>query len=246
MVTKAELVSIARKQKLPLGLIEKDFVLTLVLKEIYASQFKNILVFKGGTALHKLYLYKRLSVDLDFTALKKLDIDAFKNVLAIREINSEIKKVVTSENSISIDLKYTSLLNYPDSIKIDISLRETPLLELKEIALPSPYFSGFHIRTFQIEEMAAEKLRALVQRKRPRDYFDMWVLLKEIKFKDFEKLAEKKLADTNDELDISKVFVDLDIVKSLWKDDLRQLIPELPDFDIVIEDLRIKLREPLH
>ena len=61
MVTKAELVSIARKQKLPLGMIEKDFILTLVLREIYNSQFKNTLVFKGGTALHKLYLHKRLS-----------------------------------------------------------------------------------------------------------------------------------------------------------------------------------------
>lgn len=58
MVTKAELVSIARKQKLPLGMIEKDFVLTLVLREIYNSRFKNTLVFKGGTALHKLYLPK--------------------------------------------------------------------------------------------------------------------------------------------------------------------------------------------
>lgn len=37
MVTKAELVSIARKQKLPLGMIEKDFVMTLVLREIYKS-----------------------------------------------------------------------------------------------------------------------------------------------------------------------------------------------------------------
>lgn len=241
MVTKAELVGIARKQKLPLGLIEKDFVLTLVLKEIYSSGFNIILVFKGGTALHKLYLHKRLSVDLDFTALKNLDIVALKKALTIKEINSEIKKVVTSENSISIDMKYTSLLNYPDSIKVDISLREKPLLELKEIALLSPYFSEFTIRTFQIEEMAAEKLRALVQRKRPRDYFDMWVLLKEIKFKDFEKLAEKKLADANDNLSIDRVFTDLDLVKSLWKTDLEQLISELPDFDRIIKELKEKL-----
>ena len=47
MVTKAELVSIARRQKLPLGMIEKDFILTLVLREIYNSEFKNTLVFKG-------------------------------------------------------------------------------------------------------------------------------------------------------------------------------------------------------
>ncbi len=238
MVTRAEIVSIARKQKLPLGMIEKDFILTLVLREIYNSQFKNALVFKGGTALHKLYLHKRLSVDLDFTALDEFDVDIFKNILLIKDIDSKIRKIGTFENSVSIDLKYTSLLNYPDSIKIDISLREKPLLGLKEVALQSPYFPDFPVTVFQIEEIAAEKMRALIQRKRPRDYFDMWLLLKEIEFKDFEKLAEIKLAAMDDKLDIRKVFTDLEIVRSLWKDDLVQLIPELPDFDSVIKDLK--------
>jgi len=241
MVTKAELVSLARKQKLPLGLIEKDFILTLILREICASGFKTLLAFKGGTALHKLYLHKRLSVDLDFTALEELDIDALKNVLLIKDINSEIKKIIISERSISIDLKYTSLLNYPDSMKIDISLREKLLLELKDIVLSSPYFSEFNVTTFQIEEMAAEKMRALVQRKRPRDYFDMWILLKEIEFRDFENLANKKLTSVNDKFSLNRVFIDLGIVKSLWKDDLRQLIPDLPDFDDVMNELKMKL-----
>jgi predicted nucleotidyltransferase component of viral defense system len=241
MVTKAELVSIARKQKLPLGMIEKDYVLTLVLREIYKSQFKNTLVFKGGTALHKLYLNKRLSVDLDFIALDDFDIDLFKNILLIKEINSQIRKISAFENSVSIDLKYISLLNYSDSIKIDISFREKPLLELKEVPVHSLYFADFLVLTFQIVEIASEKIRALIQRKRPRDYFDMWLLLKELEFKDFEKLAEKKLTAMDDNMDIGKVFTDLDVVKSLWKVDLEQLIPELPDFDGVINDLKRKL-----
>ena len=69
----------------------------------------------------------------------------------------------------------------------------------------------------------------------------MWLFLKELEFKDFEKLAEKKLAAMNDNMDIGKVFTDLDVVKSLWKVDLEQLIPELPDFDGVMNDLKRKL-----
>jgi len=159
----------------------------------------------------------------------------------IKEINSEIRKIRAFENSVSIDLKYISLLNYPDSIKIDISLREKPLLELKEVPVHSPYFPDSLVLTFQIVEIASEKMRALIQRKRPRDYLDMWLLLKELEFKDFEKLAERKLAAMNDSFDIGKVFTDLDIVKSLWKVDLEQLIPELPDFDGVMNDLKRKL-----
>ena len=161
----------------------------------------------------------------------------------MQAINSEIRKIRAFENSISIDLKYVSLLNYPDSIKIDISLREKPLLELKEVVVHSPYFPDFLVTTFQIAEIASEKMRALIQRKRPRDYLDMRLLLKELEFKDFEKLAEKKLTDMNDNMDIGKVFTDMDIVKSLWKVDLEQLIPELPDFDRVMNDLKSKLEK---
>ena len=243
MITKAELVGIARKRNLPLGLIEKDFVLTLVLAKIYDSVFKEILVFKGGTALHILYLHKRLSVDLDFTALETLDITAFKKVLEISELNSKVKKTTTSENSISIGLKYKSLLDYPDSIKIDISFREKPLLELKHVVYKSPYSIDAHILTFQIEELASEKIRALMQRKRPRDYFDLWCLLKKIKFNNFESLANKKMLAVGDNADLKKVFTDLDAVKSLWKNDLIQLVPELPDFDVIIADLKTGMKQ---
>ena len=88
-------------------------------------------------------------------------------------------------------MKYISLLNYPDSIKIDISFREKPLLELKEVPVDSPYFPDFQVLTFQIEEIASEKMRALIQRKRPRDYLDMWLLLKELEVKDFGNFIYK-------------------------------------------------------
>ena len=61
MVSRNDIIIIAKKEKLPLGIIEKDFVLTYMLKKIYESEFKNKLVFKGGTALHKLYLHKRIN-----------------------------------------------------------------------------------------------------------------------------------------------------------------------------------------
>ena len=54
MIDKDELVRIARKEELPLGTIEKDFVLTYILKKIYESSLKDKLIFKGGTALHRL------------------------------------------------------------------------------------------------------------------------------------------------------------------------------------------------
>ena len=92
MITKAELVAVSKKEKIPLGTVEKDYVLTSVLKNIYESEFKERLVFKGGTALHKLYLFKRFSVDLDFTELMKIDTNAFKKVVEQQEIKYRMSK----------------------------------------------------------------------------------------------------------------------------------------------------------
>lgn len=74
MVSKAELVAISRKHSIPLGTVEKDYVLTAILQRIYTSEFRDRLVFKGGSALHKLYLFQRFSVDLDFTELREINV----------------------------------------------------------------------------------------------------------------------------------------------------------------------------
>jgi len=81
MVTKEDIVRIAKRERLPLGIVEKDYVLTYVLKKIYGSELRDKLVFKGGTALHKLYLHERMSIDLDFTVIGKLDMDEIKPII---------------------------------------------------------------------------------------------------------------------------------------------------------------------
>ena len=93
-------------------MVEKDYVLTAILQRIYTSEFRDKLVFKGGTALHKLYLFQRFSVDLDFTELKKINIDLFQKVLEHRDIKSRIKDIDTLGKSTRITLGYVSALEF--------------------------------------------------------------------------------------------------------------------------------------
>ena len=130
MVTKEDIIKIARKEKLPLGTVEKDFVLTYILRRIYDSELKDKLVFKGGTALHKIYLHKRLSIDLDFSELKSIKIGDIKNIIEDKEINSKIEDLNENRDSINIILNYTSVLNYKNNFKIQISKREKPILKI--------------------------------------------------------------------------------------------------------------------
>ncbi len=69
MISRAELQRLANREKVALGVLEKDYVLTETLKTLsQVPSLKDLLVFKGGTALRKVYFADwRYSEDLDFT-----------------------------------------------------------------------------------------------------------------------------------------------------------------------------------
>jgi len=69
VLSRAELQRLANRQKIALGILEKDYVLTEVLKALSRAPMLNEdFVFKGGTALRKAYFSNwRYSEDLDFT-----------------------------------------------------------------------------------------------------------------------------------------------------------------------------------
>jgi len=243
MVSKDEIIRVAKRENLPIGIIEKDFVLTYILKRIYESELKDRLVFKGGTALHKLYLHKRISIDLDFTELKPVKIDELKAVIEDKEIGSKVKEINKTNSSLRIVLSYVSVLEYKNKIILDISKREKPILKLITRRLKSPYFEEIEVLTFQLEELIAEKIRAIIQRNRPRDYLDLYYTLnmKKLDLKKAIEVAKEKLKEGGDKLDIGRIFNNLDVVRSLWDHDLRELLVDVPEFDGVVTKIRDKL-----
>jgi hypothetical protein len=69
---------IAREEKLAVGVVEKDYVLTWLLKGVYLvnSDLRNNFVLKGGTAIRKAYFPQtwRFSEDLDFSVVEAREI----------------------------------------------------------------------------------------------------------------------------------------------------------------------------
>ena len=69
-------------------------------------------------------------------------------------------------------------------IKVEINTHErSPAVEPRRIEyqLASPWFTGSaSVLTFQPEELVATKLRALFQRSKGRDLFDLWLALTEL------------------------------------------------------------------
>lgn len=242
MITRRELRQQAMRQGVALGALEKDYILTLILRHLYAEElWRETLIFKGGTALHKFYLGRRLSLDLDFTAHRPVSLEAIRPALEIPEIQGQIKDIHPYHDALTINrLGFIGPLQHPNSIKIDISFRERVQLPPRQMMLTTSYHPPFAVTCMALEELLAEKIRATLMRRTQRDYFDLWLLFQreDIDFEVLPGLVGNKLKTVNHPYEPQKLWEKPDVLKRVWADDLSQLMRDVPSFDKMFQELR--------
>jgi predicted nucleotidyltransferase component of viral defense system len=242
MISRRELRKQAMRQGVALGALEKDYVLALILERLYSDPaWHETLVFKGGTALNKVYKTQRLSLDLDFTARQPVSIDALRPALEISEIQGQIKDLHENHDALTIDrLSFVGPLQHPNSIKVDISLREKVQVPPRQALVETPYDFSFTVTCMALEEILAEKIRATLMRRTPRDYYDLWFLLQreDIDLKLMPALLRAKLQTVERSYEPQELWTQLEVLRRLWNDDLRQLLSDVPPFEDVFQQLR--------
>ncbi|MBU0512310.1 MAG: nucleotidyl transferase AbiEii/AbiGii toxin family protein [Chloroflexi bacterium] len=193
MITTAEIARTAHQTNVGDRVIEKDYVLSWLLVAIAESELSRSLIFKGGTALKRVYYPDyRFSEDLDFTLNTDLTHDDL--VTAFAALFPELKKRLNLTMSIrsaeqNVYESSTLLLNHigplkarPGArhLKVDITWGELmcyPYQERHLIAPYSDYPSGVALYAYSLEEILIEKLCALIGRTEPRDLYDVYWLL---------------------------------------------------------------------
>ena len=170
--------------------VEQDLVICRALVEIFKNDFlADSLAFRGGTALHKLYLQPqpRYSEDIDLVQIKAGSIG--KVIDNIREALSFLgkAKVETGETMSAMTFRFES--EFPPVVslrlKIETNCREHFTVlgwEKKPFEVKSSWFSGeCNLTTYKLEELLGTKLRALYQRRKGRDLYDLWKAFKKSK-----------------------------------------------------------------
>ena len=165
--------------------VEQDLLMCRVLVEIYQNPvlLKN-LAFRGGTAIHKLYLkpLKRYSEDIDLVQVEKGSIGHLIDLLH-SVIDPFLGEPRRKQGAESFTLIYKTESDGPPVIplrlKIEINTREHfSVLGLRQFPfeMKSRWFKGrCKILTFALEELLGTKVRALYQRRKGRDLFDLWL-----------------------------------------------------------------------
>ncbi len=180
--------------------VEQDLVLSRALIEVYSDPFlASALAFRGGTALHKLYLAPpcRYSEDIDLVQVSEGAIGPVMDALRSR-LDLWLGRAKWSQAAESVTLLYRFESEIPPvtplRLKVEMNTREHFALQGQRrvhVAVENQWFSGeAEITTYTAEELLGTKLRALYQRKKGRDLFDLAMALKRLPTLDCDKIVE--------------------------------------------------------
>ncbi|MFA4989774.1 MAG: nucleotidyl transferase AbiEii/AbiGii toxin family protein [Candidatus Omnitrophota bacterium] len=148
-----------------------------ILEKLKNGDFLRPLVFTGGTMLRLCYELNRYSTDLDFWFVKKVKQKDYFN---------EIKGYLGSAYEITdAQIKFNTLLfevrspNFPKRLKIEIRkrLRECDFQE--RIAFSKYSTSQVILKAATLQEAMKNKIKAALNRKDIRDFFDIEFLLRQ-------------------------------------------------------------------
>lgn len=172
------------------GLVEQDLVLSRALVEIFSHPVvASDLAFRGGTALHKLIFEAplRYSEDIDLVQVQAGPIRGVMQAIH-EQLDGWLGQPSTRQGATGVKMIYVfESESEPRSrrkLKIEIHTREhfsVLGLEGLPFTVSNPWYTGdVRVPTYKPEELLGTKLRALYQRKKGRDLFDLFQALTQL------------------------------------------------------------------
>lgn len=172
------------------GMVEQDLIISVMLVILFCDELiGKSLLFRGGTALHKLYLSYplRYSEDIDLVQREAGPIgplfDQIRRVLRDR-FGEPYRKIGQDVATLTYRLESEDSPPRPLRVKVEINTREHVRVlpvEHKALDIQSRWFKGrADIPIYHLDELLATKLRALYQRRKGRDLFDLARALRDL------------------------------------------------------------------
>jgi predicted nucleotidyltransferase component of viral defense system len=167
--------------------VEQDLVICRALVELFSDEFiTEKVAFRGGTAIHKLFLepQPRFSEDIDLVQISAEPIGS--SIDKIRKLLSFLgePKIKQKDRNTTLIFNFESEMQPVQilKLKVEINCREHfSVFDLKKktYKVNSLWFNGqCNITTYEFEELLGTKIRALYQRKKGRDLYDLFKALR--------------------------------------------------------------------
>lgn len=267
MISRGELLKLSQVKSLRPDIIEKDYVLGWILAGIARHPLiQGQWAFKGGTCLKKCFFETyRFSEDLDFTVMES----GHLNKAFLEQVFTAICNWVYEQSGVKISIAQNSFEIFTNSrnglscqgrlayqgpisprssprVKLDLTADERVVMMPEFVAVHHDYSDspeeGIYILSYTYEELFGEKVRALIERTRPRDLYDVVTL-----FRNDNNLPDPKILSDiiKKKCEFKNIsFPELkhlehrkEDLKGSWQDMLGHQLPMLPDLEHFYNDL---------
>ena len=163
--------------------IAQEYCQHLFLSVFYKQKGTERVMFKGGTALKIVYDSPRFSEDLDFSGfgVYKRQIEdwvlATLEEIELRSIGVDIQESTATSGGYLAILNYR-LHDYRVRVQLEISLREHNDVQGQGVLVTPATLPAYTLTLLPETRMVEEKINALITRSKPRDFFDLYFLLR--------------------------------------------------------------------
>jgi len=152
------------------------------LSYFYQQPDSELVLFKGGTALRIIYKSPRFSEDLDFSGFG----------ISLREIENLILHTLKETETLGIQVRILeskktsggylgiisySFLDYDARVIVEISLRKKKA-KAESALIDNDFIPAYTISHLALGDLVEEKITAALSRKKPRDFFDVYFILR--------------------------------------------------------------------
>lgn len=164
--------------------VAREYVQHVLLDILFQTKgVEAKLAFKGGTALRLLRNSPRFSEDLDFTGwVKAYHVGEWLKQTAKEAARQGLDFKMPESNETSggwFALMDTQVHDWPVRIEWNVSLRASGKAAPHETMLvTSPLWTSYSVTALETDEMVSEKIQALLRRKAPRDFYDLYFLMR--------------------------------------------------------------------
>jgi predicted nucleotidyltransferase component of viral defense system len=221
MISSETIKELATKNQTTETNIVREYVQNLFLKHFYSQDNSGHVLFKGGTALRLIHESPRYSEDLDFNApADKEDLEHLtkKTLLEMNREGLGLKMTESKKTSGG----YLGIIEgvageWTTSILINISTR-AEATEPEPAMITCLFMPPYLISALQEDSMVEEKISALLQRTKPRDFFDLYFILRKGMSKKTVASHRSRLIKEVEKIDDQKIARELKVFlpKSFW------------------------------
>lgn len=218
MITQEQITLLAKKHQTTELNIRREYFQHIFLSYFYQQPQTDVIYFKGGTALRIIYQSPRFSEDLDFSTTlsdTKLIEEAIMQTLVMMEkegIQTALGEAKQTSGGYLASIACEAF-EQSAAILLQISLRDGDK-KGEVVTIANDFIPPYIITQLAQKQLVAEKIQALLTRKKPRDFYDLYFLLR----------ANLLSAEKKDIL--AQALQTLRAVKTNFETELKQFLPK--------------------